>query len=319
MKNNWISKAAKIQRKIVYVIYVRNVWISKKIECPKLRELLKKLCTLYVRNVWVCKKSYIQNCVNSTVNCVHYICTERLDLLKNWIFRAAKIRRKIMYVIHVRNVWICRKIEYPKLRKFNGKFFTLYKYGSPGFVEKLNIQNCENSTGNCVHYICTERLDLLKNWISRTAKIQWEIVYIVYVRNGWICQKIEYPELRKFDGKFCTLYMYGMSGFAEKLNIQNCENSKANFVHYICTEGLDLQKNWISRTAKIQWEIVYIIHIRNGWMWRKIEYLELRKFNKKFCMLYIYEMSGLGKKWNCQSCKNSTEICVCYVCTECLD
>ena len=61
---------------------VRNVWISKKMECPKLLELLRKLCTLYVRNVWVCKKSYIQNCVNSTVNCVHYICSKRLDLLK---------------------------------------------------------------------------------------------------------------------------------------------------------------------------------------------------------------------------------------------
>ena len=68
-------------------------------------------------------------------------------------------------------------------------------------------------------------------------------MYNIYVWNMWFCRKIEYPELRKFDGKLCTLYMYGMSGFAEKLNIQNCENSMANFVHYICTECSDLQKN----------------------------------------------------------------------------
>ena len=26
-------------------------------------------------------------------------------------------------------------------------------YGMPGFAEKLNIQNCKNSTGNCVYYM----------------------------------------------------------------------------------------------------------------------------------------------------------------------
>ena len=36
-------------------------------------------------------------------------------------------------------------------------------YEMSGFVDNLNIQNCENSTGNCVHYICTECLDLQKN------------------------------------------------------------------------------------------------------------------------------------------------------------
>jgi len=43
--------------------------------------------------------------------------------------------------------------------------------------------------------------------------------------------------------------MYGMSGFAEKLNIRNFENSARDCVNYICTECLDLQRNWISRTA----------------------------------------------------------------------
>ena len=85
---------------------------------------------------------------------------------------------------------MCRKIKYLELRKFNGKLCTLYMYGMSGFAEKfectelqkfngklctlyiygtslfaenLIIQNYENSTGNCVQYICTERKDLLKN------------------------------------------------------------------------------------------------------------------------------------------------------------
>ena len=165
-QKNWMSKAAKIQRKIVYVIYVPNVWMSKKIECPKLRKLIRKLCTLYV-----------------------------------W------------------NVWICRKILYPKLRKFNGKLCTLYMHGTFGFEEKLDIQNYKNSTGNSVNYICTECLDLQKNWISRSAKIRWKILYVIHVWNVWICKKIGYLDLRKFNGKLCTLYMYGMAGFEEKLNI----------------------------------------------------------------------------------------------------
>ena len=81
------------------------------------------------------------------------------------------------------------KIEYPELRKFNGKLYTLYMYGLVGFAKKLNVQNCGNSTGNSVHY------------------------------------------------------MYGMFGFVEKLNFPNSENSTGNCVHYLCTACLDLHKN----------------------------------------------------------------------------
>ena len=52
-------------------------------------------------------------------------------------------------------------------------------------------------------------------------KIQQEIVYIIYAQNVLLCRKFEYPELRKFNWKLCTLYFYEMSGFAEKLNFQN--------------------------------------------------------------------------------------------------
>ena len=89
----------------------------------------------------------------------------------------------------VRNFGICKKIEYPKLGKFNRKLCTLHTYGTSGFAEKLNVQNwgnstgnslrymngmskfakklnipnSENSTGNCVHYLCTACLGLQKN------------------------------------------------------------------------------------------------------------------------------------------------------------
>ena len=46
-------------------------------------------------------------------------------------------------------------------------------------------------------------------------------------------EKIEYLELRKFNGKLYTLYMYGIVGFAKKLNVQNCGNSTGNSVHYM--------------------------------------------------------------------------------------
>ena len=73
------------------------------------------------------------------------------------------------------------KIEYPELQNFNEKLYALHMYRIIGFAKKLNVQNCgkfcilyvrnvcicrkiecpkcENSTGNCVQYICTECLD----------------------------------------------------------------------------------------------------------------------------------------------------------------
>ena len=85
-----------------------------------------------------------------------------------------KIQREIVYIMYAQNVLICRKFEYPELRKFNWKLCTLYFYEMSGFAEKLNFQNYGNSTRNS------------------------------------IC------------------YMYGISGFAEKLNIPNSENSAGN-------------------------------------------------------------------------------------------
>ena len=44
-----------------------------------------------------------------------------------------------------------------------------YMYEMSGFAEELNVQNCINSTGNCVQYICKKCLDLQKNLLSRNA------------------------------------------------------------------------------------------------------------------------------------------------------
>ena len=54
-----------------------------------------------------------------------------------------------------------------------------FLYGISGFAEKLNIPTFENSTQNSVHYIRTERLDLQKSLMSRTAEIELEIVYVI--------------------------------------------------------------------------------------------------------------------------------------------
>ena len=255
-------------------LFVRNVWFWRKIDCLELRKFNGKLCTLYVRNVWICRK-------------IEYPELQKLNgklwtlyVRNDWICREIYCLELHKFngnlcTLYVWNVWICREIYCLKMHKFNGKLCTLYMYGMVGFAEKLNVQNCGNSTGNCVHYICKECLDLQKIFNIQNSKNSTEFVYIIYVRNGWICRKIdcpilrkfngklytlyvrnvwicretEYPELRKFKGKFCTIFMYDMSRFAEKLNVQNCINSTENCVHYICTKCLDLQKNWLSRTA----------------------------------------------------------------------
>ena len=66
------------------------------------------------------------------------------------------------------------------------------------FTEKSNILNSVNSTGNCVHYICMECLDLHK---------------IFNIQN-----------YNNSTGN-CIQYLYRMSGLAKKLNVQNCVNS----------------------------------------------------------------------------------------------
>ena len=79
-------------------------------------------------------------CENSTGNCVCYM------------YGMLVLAEKLPILIW-NSIWNCVQ----------------YMYGMFGFAEKLHIQNCENSTENCVHYICTKCLDLQKIWLSRIA------------------------------------------------------------------------------------------------------------------------------------------------------
>ena len=49
-----------------------------------------------------------------------------------------------------------------------------------------------------------------------------------------------------------------MSGFAEKLNVQNSINSTENSIHYTY-RMFGFEEKLIAIATKIQWEIVYII------------------------------------------------------------
>ena len=85
-------------------------------------------------------------------------------------------------------------------------------YGMSGLAEKLNIQNCKNWT----------RLYVWNGWTCRKIenpklhKFNGKL-WTLYVQIVWICREIEYPELENLMGNY-VYYMYGLSGFTEKLN-----------------------------------------------------------------------------------------------------
>ena len=161
----------------------------------------------------VVEKSNIQNCVNSTGNCVHYM-YGMSGLAKNLNTQNC-INSTVYLVRKCRECLDFQKISMSITAKFNKKLCTLYMYGMFEFAKK--IEYLELRKFNCK-------------------------LYKLYVRNIWICRKFEYPELHKFYGKLCTFYVWNVQ-FCRKLNIQICENSTRNCLHYICTVGLDLQKN----------------------------------------------------------------------------
>ena len=82
--------------------------------------------------------------------------------------------------------------------------------------------------------------------------------------NVWICKKIECLELRKFNGKLCTMYA------------------------------------------------------SNIWISRKIEYHELHIFNEKLCTLHMYGLFGLAEKLMSRTAKIEPEIAY-LICMECMD
>ena len=137
-------------------------------------------------------------------------------------------------------------IVYPKLRKLNGKLCTLYVQ-NVWFAEKLNTQNCVNSTGYCVHFLYgmsrfTKKLNI-QNCVNATENC----VQYMYGLSEFV-EKLNIQKCVNSTRNWVH-YRYRMSGFAEKLNIQNSVNSTGNCARYICTKCLLLQRNWISRTA----------------------------------------------------------------------
>ena len=154
-------------------MYVRNVWICRKIEYADLRKFNWKLCTLYARNVWISRK---------------------IEYLEFHIFN-----RKLCALYMYGMSEVADKLKVQNFLNLMGNCIH-NMYEMSGFAEKLNIQNYENLTEKCVHYTY-RMLGLGDNWISRTKYIHWKIVYIIYVWNISICREIECPEQCKLNGK----------------------------------------------------------------------------------------------------------------------
>ena len=129
-----------------------------------------------------------------------------------------------------------------------------------------------------------------------------------------------------------------MSGFAEKLIVQICENSTRNCVCYMYgmvglakkIAYLDLQKFsgklctlyvrnvWLCRKIecpdlrKFDGKLC-TFSVRTFWICRKIEHPKLRKFNGKLCTIHTYGTSGFAEKLNVQNSGNSTGNSVRYM------
>ena len=155
-------------------------------------------------------------------------------------------------MLYVRNVWICEEIEHPELHKFYGKLCTLY-VRNVWIWRKIDCPELRKFNGNCVHYTY-EMSRFAEKLNVKTAEIQREIVYRIYVQNVWICKR---------------------NWISRTLKIQR-EIVYNNCIHYICKEWLDLQKNWMSRTAEIQREILYVtctecLNLQKNWISRALK------------------------------------------------
>ena len=111
----------------------------------------------------------------------------------------------------------------------------------------------------------------------------------LYVQNGWICKKNQYPKLHKLTRKLCTL---DVRFFQICRKIEHLELCKLN--RKLCT-----------------------LYVWIVWICRKIEYPELRNSTEN-CVHYMNELLGFAEIVNIQNCVNSTEN-VYIRCTDCLD
>ena len=141
--------------------HVLIVWICRKIEYLELRKSDWKLCTQDVRIACFCKKAKYP--------------------------KLRKFNGKLC-TLYVWNVWIYRKIELCEhfecaiLRKSNEKLCTINAW-IVWIQSYLNILNCLNSMGNCIHY--------MYGFFEFTESLN----------------SAECMELHKFIGKLCRLYV----------------------------------------------------------------------------------------------------------------
>ena len=147
-------------------------------------------------------------------------------------------------------------------------------YGLFGFVEKLNIQNCVNSMGNCVHY--------------------------TYGLSGFTQKQNSVDTLNVQNcinpTRYCEHQMYRLSRFAKNLDIHNCVISTGNWVRYM----------YIFFGFKI------IIIKMNS-----VDMLKVQNcVDSKLCALDV-RIAGFVENLNTQNCVNSTEI-VYIICIDCL-
>ena len=104
----------------------------------------------------------------------------------------------------------------------------------------------------------------------------------------------------------CAHYMYGMSRFAGKFNIQNYVNSMGNCVHYIYELSGFAEKLNIQKCINSTRNCADCLDLQ------KIEYLELRESNRKLCTLDV-RIVWICRKLNIHNCINFTRNCVHYI------
>ena len=107
------------------------------------------------------EKLIVQNSINSMENSVHYK-YGIFGFEEKVIAIVAKIQWEIEYIIRTECLNLL-KIDCPNCRKSTGNCVHYICTECLDLQRKLNIQNSKNSRGNCIHYICKEWLNLQKN------------------------------------------------------------------------------------------------------------------------------------------------------------
>ena len=149
----------------------------------------------------------IKNCLNS-IEIMYIICTDCLDWpkklnIQNYVYSMVNY---LHYVYGLSR--FAKKLKIENCVNSTGNW-VYYMYGMYGFADKLNIQIWINSTENSVHYVhyLYGQSGFAKKSIIQNAVNSLGIVYIISTQCLDLQKKLIFPELRKFNGKLCTLYV----------------------------------------------------------------------------------------------------------------